>query len=307
MPWILLSLAVLIICVLTATGFLGLFWWIFDLASHFRFQYFILLILFTIILIFTDQRVVAGVAFTFGIVNLAFIIPLYIRPRKIQTEQIVFRLLLANVYQPNQSYDRVLELVKSHSPDFILFIEINQVWLNALEGLHNSYPFSIELGRDDNYGMVLFSRFKSRKASIHHFGNAGLPSIIAEYDFNGESFTIIGSHPPPPKGAENSKLRNQQLSEIANYAIAKEGTIMLIGDLNITPWSPFFHRLLRDGGLINSAIGFGYQPTWPTKIPFLQLPIDHCLVSPEVVVVQKRIGPDIGSDHYPVIVDFSFN
>jgi len=36
----------------------------------------------------------------------------------------------------------------------------------------------------------------------------------------------------------------------------------------------------------------------------LLIPIDHCLHSREVRIVRKQIGPDVGSDHYPVVVDF---
>jgi endonuclease/exonuclease/phosphatase (EEP) superfamily protein YafD len=36
----------------------------------------------------------------------------------------------------------------------------------------------------------------------------------------------------------------------------------------------------------------------------MSVPIDHCLVSPEITILDRRLGPAVGSDHYPLIVDF---
>ncbi|MBU4198871.1 MAG: hypothetical protein KKG09_02950 [Verrucomicrobia bacterium] len=74
--------------------------------------------------------------------------------------------------------------------------------------------------------------------------------------------------------------------------------------MNVSPWSSHFRRLLRESGLQDSAQGRGVQPTWPTFSPLLLIPIDHCLHSPQIAIFKKQAGPSVGSDHYPVIVDF---
>ena len=70
----------------------------------------------------------------------------------------------------------------------------------------------------------------------------------------------------------------------------------ILGDLNVSPWSPHFGGLLRESGR-------GVQATWPTNLAPMRIPIDHCLVSPDVSVVGRRVGPDVGSDHFPIVVD----
>ncbi len=80
---------------------------------------------------------------------------------------------------------------------------------------------------------------------------------------------------------------------------------MVLGDLNVTPWSPFFRDLLREGALRNARKGYGLRPTWPTMLPPLLIPVDHCLVSSGVTVHDCRAGRNVGSDHYPLVVDFS--
>lgn len=39
----------------------------------------------------------------------------------------------------------------------------------------------------------------------------------------------------------------------------------------------------------------------------MSIPIDHCLHSPDITVINRRVGSDVGSDHYPLIIDFSIN
>jgi endonuclease/exonuclease/phosphatase (EEP) superfamily protein YafD len=90
--------------------------------------------------------------------------------------------------------------------------------------------------------------------------------------------------------------------------------VIVIGDLNATPWSYAFSRLLRDADLIDSTRGFGVQPTWRTRygpvggMPAwpLQIPIDHCLHSAGLATIAREIGPACGSNHFPLLVVLRF-
>lgn len=74
-------------------------------------------------------------------------------------------------------------------------------------------------------------------------------------------------------------------------------------DLNVTPCSPRFERLLRETGLTDTARGRGLQGTWPVGLPWMRIPIDHCLISESFRVVNRKVGPAVGSDHFPLLVD----
>jgi hypothetical protein len=100
-------------------------------------------------------------------------------------------------------------------------------------------------------------------------------------------------------------------------------------------WSSYYKKFLNATGLINARQGFGILPGWPTpsyyaiftrkfgvehlrkqyeaefnaflSLPFVRIPIDHCFVSSDILITNVRIGKDIGSDHLPLIVDFSIS
>jgi len=82
--------------------------------------------------------------------------------------------------------------------------------------------------------------------------------------------------------------------------------LVLAGDLNTTPFSGVFTRFVRDSGLRDSNLGFGISPTWMRKTPWFAIPLDHVLVSDDLLVYDRRLGPACGSDHNPVIVELSF-
>ena len=60
-------------------------------------------------------------------------------------------------------------------------------------------------------------------------------------------------------------------------------------------------NLLRDSGRWR-----GWAPTWNPGISWLRLPIDHCLLSDEIGVARRAIGPEIGSDHRGLEVEVFF-
>ena len=69
------------------------------------------------------------------------------------------------------------------------------------------------------------------------------------------------------------------------------GTVVMAGDLNVTPWSPHFQSALERGGLVDSRLGFGLQPTWPSFLPGMRIPIDHVLSTPDVTIHRVERGP----------------
>ena len=102
--------------------------------------------------------------------------------------------------------------------------------------------------------------------------------------------------------------RNSQL-EIIGESISNDPskTKIVMGDFNVTPYSYYFSQLKKTIGLKNTMAGFGFQNSWPSLSPLdiFRIPIDHVFVSKNIQVVDRRIGPDLGSDHFPVIVKLS--
>jgi len=302
---LLVSLAAAGVCLSTLFGFLGRFWWRFELFSHFRVQYALLLAAATVVLLALGAIPMAIVSAAFGLANLALIQPFYgwkpsDPPRK------TYRLLLANVLQENQKYPRVLELAQATQPDFIALLEVGEAWMAALEPLRAEYPYVCnEFWGEENYDIALFSRLPAERLQVEHFPPNHVPTIVGRFCLPEGPLTVIATHPAPPKTKAETEARNRQMAEIAGYVLDLDSRVILAGDLNMSSWSPAFTDFVRASGLRDSRRQRGVQASWPVNIPWLRIPLDHVLYSCGVQIERRTLGPDVGSDHRPVIVDFS--
>jgi endonuclease/exonuclease/phosphatase (EEP) superfamily protein YafD len=198
----------------------------------------------------------------------------------------------------------LLDLGADVSPDVLLVIEVNDSWIAALDQLSVSYPHRIVQSRRDCWGIALYSRLPFKQIEVRQIGSADIPSIFAQLeDRDGRSYYLIGTHPLAPVRVTNVELRNGQLEAIGELAASLDGPVILLGDLNTTSWSPYFRDLVKTSGLRDSRKGFGIQPTWPGGLGDFGIAIDHVLISPGISVRDRAIGPDIGSDHRPVIIE----
>lgn len=286
-------------------GFFGSLHWFLDLFSHFRVQYFIVLSLSAPLLLIPRNYKTASIFAAAAIINLCTILPLYLGRTQVQASpDRVLRAMLINVNIDSGKPEQVAKVIQQYNPDLLVLEEVNARWLADLRPATTGYGHSKAVPRDDNFGIAFYSRFASTRSEVRQIGPAGVPSILAEVDSGRGKVSVIATHPLPPAGSAYTRMRDAHLGELPNVIRPEKTPVLLLGDLNVTPWNVKFRRLIHESGLKDSASGFGVQATWPNFMPLLLIPLDHCLHSPAVSIVKREIGSDVGSDHYPLIVDF---
>ncbi|HRX71716.1 MAG: endonuclease/exonuclease/phosphatase family protein [Candidatus Competibacteraceae bacterium] len=302
----LLDAASALACIATLAGLAGQFWWMFDLAAHFRVQYALVLGLGAISALIQRHRRWTVVFAGFTLLNIVLLTPRLLPGAEAVTrnDEPVFRVLLANINSAHRDPAAIHRAITDEHPDFILLLEITPWMLDQLANLADGYPYRVAEPREDNFGIALFSRQPFLKSEIFRWGPAELPSILAEIPVGQHRFTLLGTHPPPPVSAELSQSRNEQLALLTQRVRQARQPLLLLGDLNLSPWSPWFGQLLTDSGLQDSANGRGIQPTWPVSWPPLWIPIDHALFSEGIQIRRRAVGADLGSDHFPIVVEF---
>ncbi len=113
----------------------------------------------------------------------------------------------------------------------------------------------------------------------------------------------------PRRGERDWNERNAILGALAERINADPiGTAILVaGDFNTPPWSPYYRRLTSDAQLVDTSGAFLPPATRIVERGWLPdlfgAPVDHILVSEGIGWRPNRVGPDLGSDHLPVTAD----
>ncbi len=292
--------------VATLAGFAGRLSWLGELACHFRMQYALLSVATAAILAALRNYKFSLISGGIALVNLALIVPLYFPGNMpdANAKTLKLRILSLNVHTSNREYRRVIEYVREKSPDVAVFYEVSENWGNQLEQLSDLFPYHKTLLNRARpaFGLAIYSRLPLWDQQSLDLGGDN-PAIIAEMILESKVVTIFGVHPDSPKSPSQTERRNRQLSQLGKLIAEETRPVILLGDLNTTSWSGVFQDLLRTTGLHDTRQGYGIEASWPSGLGRFGIPIDHCLVSPEIKVRRHQIGADVGSDHRPVVID----
>lgn len=273
-----------------------------ELFAHFRAQY--LLIAFLLLVLFAAVRrlKMAALMLLVFLLSAVQVLPFYMEREASVDGAVAIKIFHANVKRSNQQPAAFLEQLRTENPDLVVIQEMTPVWLAAMKTLQASYPYSIAKAQQGAFGLGLFSKLPLENAKIVSAPPLDLPEIRAELRVRDRVVGFASAHPMPPMGLAAFEARNQQLSALANDLSAMQPTRILVGDLNITPWSANYQDLERASGMQNARAGFGLAPTFPVFFAPAGIPIDHVLVSDDIGVTDFRVGADTGSDHWPLLV-----
>ncbi|HKI61816.1 MAG TPA: endonuclease/exonuclease/phosphatase family protein [Mariprofundaceae bacterium] len=298
-----------LVLVLSAAAWFGAAFYYFDMLSHFRVHYLVLAVLCMPVFAWSGRwKWLAAAGLAAGL-NLPPLLPAYlpaVQPEGGSTARVSLRVVAANVHSDNDQYAAFIDWAYKQKPDVIIALEVSPAWAGALKPLQAVFPHHVQIPRHDNFGLSVFSRLPLSEQKLLLLGNAGVPSLLLRLNTGKQDVAILVTHPPPPISEDYFAMRNVQLDDAAAYMARIKGPRMLIGDLNTSQWSPYFTRMRNRAGLRDARNGFGILPTWPASLPGLMIPLDHCLVSPEVTVREIQTGEDIGSDHLPLFVEIAY-
>ena len=205
------------------------------------------------------------------------------------------KLIQFNAYKNNTDIRRVADWLIAQDPDIVTIQEARhdlRDLLLARTGWHVA-------GAAEH--VMIFSREERLRMARPRLKDSTLTYVNATYLGPTGPFEVVTTHlvwPTEPA----FRRQHEDLARVTD-ALPRERMIVT-GDFNTTPWSHALRRTDQALGVrrVDKALF-----SWPAQVagrpwPLPVLPIDHVYVGRGWRVVSIDRGPNLGSDHYPVIV-----
>ncbi|MGI0488262.1 endonuclease/exonuclease/phosphatase family protein [Pantanalinema rosaneae CENA516] len=299
----------------TILGCAGRWWWGWELLDHPRPQYCWMLLAALLLGGWRRQRwSLIWVLPLF--LNLGLFAPLFLPAHQVRTlasEPTLHLLNLTLDREQPEHMGQAIAYINAQTADLIWLIEVTPTSLAQLQAGLYQYQIVAAVPRDNSHGSALLLNRQSmaaiavqRTQIIHLPADSARPMLETVITWAGHSIALLSFQATRPRNAETSAFQQVELTAGAAWSqqqLQQGRQVVMIGDFNTTPWSGRFRQLLQDSQLLNSQQSFGLQPTWNAHWPPLfRIAIDHCLHSQSLIVTDRAIGDDIGSDHLPLEV-----
>jgi endonuclease/exonuclease/phosphatase (EEP) superfamily protein YafD len=208
--------------------------------------------------------------------------------------------LTFNVGVSNPNRPDVAAFIAAEDPDVVFIFESSFEWEDTIRGSDLPLQIVSVVPRGRIAGVTVLVRPSLLPGAIDV--DLGGEAAAVTVNLEDRRIDLLGIHPVSPTTRARSERRDAMLSAAGEWVRSRPGEVVVVGDMNATPWSHAFRDLRRRGGLVDTMRGAGLQPTWPDGWGVLSVPIDHVLHTTGLASTDRRTGPAFGSAHRPVIV-----
>ena len=232
-------------------------------------------------------------------------------PRAAGVGPATLRVAVANVEVGNEPTPEAIEWLVSTEADLVAIVECTEAWRAAVERAGWSHAVS---GTDEATpgGVGLFSRFPLAEARVLVPPEGAFRRVDATVELPEGLVRVLVVHPVPPVRPAWTSMRNDELAALAAAVRDSALPTVVVGDLNETPFGRAWREFIATSGLVPARRVAGLGPTWPVRasgfrVPaWAGIPIDHALATPEFTATAFTVGPDLGSDHRPIVAEFAW-
>lgn len=280
----------------------GSLFWVFDLAANYRPHLSAAATVLGLVAVSGRALHPGGPALAFGVAGLLSLTPhLLDPPPSIGEGSPTIRIMTFNGGISNPNRGEVARFIGEEAPDVVFLFESSFEWEDSLRdaGLPLQIVASVPRGRLAGVTVLARPDLRPRLEEVDLGGEA----VAIEVQLGDVTISVLGLHPLSPTSAARSHARDALLGRAADWIASRPGDVVVLGDLNATPWSHAHSKLRLRGGLVDTLRGRGFQPTWPEGWGPLMIPIDHVLHTKGLGSSGRHTGPAFGSAHRPVLVD----
>lgn len=280
-------------------GVEGAVGWVFDLAAHWPKHLFLLAFAAALFAAVLKAWRPAGLASAVAALNAALVIGTggFALPAKPPEHATLVKVVSANIHRSWPALNAIIAMARDYGADLISVYEapddLAEAQLTAL--LPDMPVVSMPSQPPEERQLVKRSFLAARtggadQVDVTTFAYTNSVIIRFLLPAGATPVQIITTHPPSPGWPNQRFDRNRQLQQLTD-GLAVEKAFILMGDFNTTPW----------GRIYGATPGIRaddprFEGSFPAALGPLGLPIDHIKFGGGLMLVDYRVGPDIGSD-----------
>ncbi len=218
-----------------------------------------------------------------------------------------YKIMTFNAWEQAKTMSQVKDYLRQEKPDFVILQEVTTKDWRSLQELKDLYPHRTYCD-DWLCGVAFLSRHKWSSIKAQNFGPHNLPLIRVMFPKSFQGLSLFAVHSARPHWKYSTQ--REQFEHLASFLKANAtAPTLLAGDMNASVFSALLRDFADTSGLKPVS---GLIATWPQrfrqigylKLPLLQLDIDHFFVNPDMKILRKWRGRDLGSDHRPLLMEF---
>ncbi|MGZ9098892.1 MAG: endonuclease/exonuclease/phosphatase family protein [Brevundimonas sp.] len=216
----------------------------------------------------------------------------------------VVRLYSANLFYLNTDMAAIRRSIEAADADIVVLIEVGNVPARRIDELLKGYPHrsaSIRLGRNGGPARSLVASRWPLTARVAPPPGLHAVAVTARTPLG--AVDVVGVHLTRPWPFQHSWGQISQTMALEALVESLDGPVIVAGDFNSVSGARIGKQIRRDIGLRPAS---GFPGTWPSRLPSaFGVTIDQVYASAELAFVSRRVGKAMGSDHRPVVTEFT--
>jgi endonuclease/exonuclease/phosphatase (EEP) superfamily protein YafD len=214
------------------------------------------------------------------------------------------RLYSANLWARNEDVEAMAASIREANADIVVLIELGDAPSRRLDEVLAGYDHQVRTPRINRVSGAARSMIASRYPLRTLPDEAdGLHSVAAQVETPLGPIDVVGIHLTRPWPFQEQWGQVSQTMALAALLGDRTGPVIVAGDFNSVSSARIGRQMKSETGLIPAP---GFEGTWPSFLPGpLAVTIDHVWRSPELALLERRLGEPTGSDHRPVVTTFT--
>lgn len=214
------------------------------------------------------------------------------------------RMYSANLYYLNNDVAAIRRSIAAADPDIVVLIELGQEPARRIDEILDGYPYRAASMRMDQTRGPSRSLIASRYPLTPLEDRPdGLHSVTAVAETPIGRLNVIGVHLTRPWPYQYQWGQITQTMALGDIRRDLTGPVIVAGDFNSVSSARIGRHVRRELGLTPAP---GFPGTWPSALPSpFGMTIDQVYRSPDLAFISRRLGRPTGSDHRPVVTEFT--